>query len=423
MRRVWGVFAGAWCALALAGCNTVDGNQCTVVQNADGSATIECLDGSSATVAGGAAGTNGADGAGCTAEDNGDGTFTLTCGDSEPLIVSEGRQGEDGTSCSVTDNGDGAGTISCDDGTSVVVSDGATGADGTSCTAVDNGDGSSTITCPDGTSLDYATCGGVTGTFSNLTMNGVSGSLAGGDAVSGSSDVTLAFDYELSTPNVCSGCDVRALVVFYSEDLGYFPGADFALNATPNNCDEPGAVSGSVANAVASVPPTSGLYEVRLVVAPSSELDALRAQLPFLYDTSVGDPLGTVEVTQRVCSAGSIFAEEVRFDGVAGRRATVAPGATVELTADFTNVKSSCSGCAEFVAVGIPGQRFGCLSGGTSACPGRFSDDLSFTFTAPAEPGFYPLVFRRGLVFNCTDVSLSNGQVPRRFAVLEVAAP
>ena len=426
MRDVFGAFVGVVCVLALTACNTVDGNQCTVAQNADGSATIECLDGSTARVApgaDGADGANGVDGAGCTAEDNGDGTFTLTCGDSEPLIVSEGSQGEDGASCSVADNGDGTGTITCEDGTTVTVSDGEPGADGTSCSAVDNGDGSSTVTCPDGTSLDYATCDGVTATFSNLTMNGVSGTLAGGDALSGGSAVTLAFDYELATPNVCSGCDMRALVVFHNEGLGYYPGPDFALNARPNNCDEPGTISGSVADAAATVPGVSGFYEVRLMVVPSADLDIVRAQLPFFYDTSIGEPLGTVEVTQQVCSAGRIFAEEVRFDGVPGRRATVAPGASVQLTADFRNVKSSCAGCAEFVRVGFPGQPFGCLSGGTAACPGRLSDDFSFTFTAPTEPGFYPLVFRRGLVFSCSDVNLTTGLVSGRFAVLEVAAP
>lgn len=59
------------------------GDSCSVVDNGDGTGTIECTDGSSARITG----VPGDTGEGCSAEDNGNGTWTLTCGDSDPVIV------------------------------------------------------------------------------------------------------------------------------------------------------------------------------------------------------------------------------------------------------------------------------------------------------------------------------------------------
>jgi len=82
-----------------------DGTSCSVLEE-DGCATIECDDGTSATVCGrdGEDGVDGQDG-----EDGEDGQ--------------DGVDGEDGSSCTVTETDSGA-TISCDDGTTVTINDG-----------------------------------------------------------------------------------------------------------------------------------------------------------------------------------------------------------------------------------------------------------------------------------------------------------
>ena len=76
-------------ALAL-GCSGGTSSRCTVAQNADGSATITCDDGTMATVR------NGMDGAGCTVVDDGMGTKTITCEDGTTVTVTDGMNGNNG---------------------------------------------------------------------------------------------------------------------------------------------------------------------------------------------------------------------------------------------------------------------------------------------------------------------------------------
>jgi OmcA/MtrC family decaheme c-type cytochrome len=77
--------------LSLAGCKGdsgdpgSSGSSCTVTQNGNGTATISCTDGTTATVS------NGTDGSACTAVDNGDGTKTISCEDGTIVTVSDGR--------------------------------------------------------------------------------------------------------------------------------------------------------------------------------------------------------------------------------------------------------------------------------------------------------------------------------------------
>ncbi|MBW2264205.1 MAG: c-type cytochrome [Deltaproteobacteria bacterium] len=69
-----------------AGDDGADGSQgtsCAVTDNGDGTMTIECEDGTTATVSDG---TVGDPGSGCTVVDNGDGTKTITCGTDEVTI-------------------------------------------------------------------------------------------------------------------------------------------------------------------------------------------------------------------------------------------------------------------------------------------------------------------------------------------------
>lgn len=71
-------------------------------------------------------------GSSCTVVDNADGTATITCEDGTTATVDNGMDGMAGTSCTVTDDGMGVKTISCDDGTMVTVTDGTgTGTPGT----------------------------------------------------------------------------------------------------------------------------------------------------------------------------------------------------------------------------------------------------------------------------------------------------
>lgn len=107
--------------LAGAGCRGEDGGSCSVTQNADGSVTIACDDGTSVTVPGP---DDGDDGTSCTVTSNGDGTSTIRCEDGTEVTITSGT---DGSSCTVVDNGDGTKTISCDDGTVVTVNDGEQG--------------------------------------------------------------------------------------------------------------------------------------------------------------------------------------------------------------------------------------------------------------------------------------------------------
>lgn len=85
-----------------------DGSSCSVISNANGSKTILCEDGSTATLN---------DGASCKVADNGNGSYDLTCSGTT-VTVRDGRDGVDGTSCTVSD--DGAGTLTQTCGTSVV---------------------------------------------------------------------------------------------------------------------------------------------------------------------------------------------------------------------------------------------------------------------------------------------------------------
>ncbi len=90
---------------------------CSVANNGDGTKTISCPDGTTATVRDGQAGKS------CTLTDNGDGTKTISC-DGTSFTVSDGQAGK---GCTVTENADGSRTVSCADGTSFTVSDGEPG--------------------------------------------------------------------------------------------------------------------------------------------------------------------------------------------------------------------------------------------------------------------------------------------------------
>jgi OmcA/MtrC family decaheme c-type cytochrome len=66
------------------GNNGTPGTSCAVTDNHDGTSTIHCTDGTSATVSSGSAGT---DGASCTLVNNGNGTRTITCGSDAGVVT------------------------------------------------------------------------------------------------------------------------------------------------------------------------------------------------------------------------------------------------------------------------------------------------------------------------------------------------
>ncbi|MES2643600.1 MAG: hypothetical protein V4850_29210 [Myxococcota bacterium] len=83
-----------WLALfVLTGCGGAAGN-CSVVQNDDGSATVECPDGTSATLTGGEAGTDGAAGTDGTNGTNGTDGTDGTAGTAALLRIDEEAPGE-----------------------------------------------------------------------------------------------------------------------------------------------------------------------------------------------------------------------------------------------------------------------------------------------------------------------------------------
>ena len=175
------------------------GENCTVSKNTTtGVTTITCGD-DVAKVYDGENGAAGKNGDNCSIEDNGDGTATITCGtgtSATTYTVKDGAAGENGAAgkngdnCSIADNGDGTATITCGTGTSAteyVVNDGAKGDVGYSCSAT-SAVGYSIISCQTGVDADenpifkedtvlaagYAKCldaeNAVTGIYNTLTQ-------------------------------------------------------------------------------------------------------------------------------------------------------------------------------------------------------------------------------------------------------------
>ena len=174
------------------------GENCTVSKNTTtGVTTITCGD-DVAKVYDGENGAAGKNGDNCSIADNGDGTATITCGtgtSATTYTVKDGAAGENGAAgkngdnCSIADNGDGTATITCGTGTSAteyVVNDGAKGDVGYSCSAT-SAVGYSIISCQTGVDADenpifkedtvlaagYAKCldaeNAVTGIYNTLT--------------------------------------------------------------------------------------------------------------------------------------------------------------------------------------------------------------------------------------------------------------
>src|SRR6516164_5383271 len=84
------LLAGALAFAPGCGANGTNGTSCTVKDNADGSKTIACTDGSTVTI------TDGKAGGGCSVKENGDGTKTISCADGTKATVRDGDAGASG---------------------------------------------------------------------------------------------------------------------------------------------------------------------------------------------------------------------------------------------------------------------------------------------------------------------------------------
>ena len=116
-----------------------NGDNCSIEDNGDGTATITCGTGASAStyiVKDGAAGANGDN---CSIEDNENGTATITCGTATYTV----KDGLNGDNCTIEDNENGTATITCGTATYTVKN----GLNGDNCTIEDNENGTATITC------------------------------------------------------------------------------------------------------------------------------------------------------------------------------------------------------------------------------------------------------------------------------------
>lgn len=113
--------AGVLGACLVWGCGTKDRTRgCTVTQNEDGSATIRCDDGTTATVAPGEDGEMGEAG-----PNGAPGTQGIPGAPGLPGDVGEmgapGQPGMNGSSCTLVDQGGGALLLGCSDGTSTII--------------------------------------------------------------------------------------------------------------------------------------------------------------------------------------------------------------------------------------------------------------------------------------------------------------
>ncbi len=146
MKSVIGLFIFLLVAIT-SGCGAQDGGNCSVTDNGDGTSTILCEDGTSATIHNGQDGT---DGNTCTVTSNGDGTKTISCEDGTSITLSDGANGTNGANGNDGNDGaDGKDGVNGNDGT-----DGKNGTNG--CTIKDNQNGTITITCADGTEVTVA---------------------------------------------------------------------------------------------------------------------------------------------------------------------------------------------------------------------------------------------------------------------------
>jgi OmcA/MtrC family decaheme c-type cytochrome len=210
--RITRLLLVAGLAAALSACTGsagTDGTSCSVTNNADGTATITCTDGTSVTVANGH---DGSDGASCTVEDNGDGTSTISCDDGTSVTVTNGQNGG---SCTVVSNPDGSSTIKCDDGSTVTVSNGSDGQNGSNFRVTDlhGTDYLSSLDAAAGKYMVVATITGATADAAGKVTVDFSVATDKGDPVANIPSINADVD-KLVVTNVASGANLTNWVPY-----------------------------------------------------------------------------------------------------------------------------------------------------------------------------------------------------------------
>ncbi len=101
-------------------------------------------------------------------------------------------------------------------------------------------------------------------------------------------------------------------------------------------------------------------------------------------------------------TVGYTTLSNIELNGVPGTVLTVAPGADVSISADWSDVGNPCGTCIIFLVVGWAGQTFaGCIEKGDLAetgVPGSGAVDLG---DAPTSPGTYDIVADYEEVYSC----------------------
>lgn len=425
----------------LTSCNIGDpASACSVEQNVDGSATVSCEDGTSATIKG----THGTDGASCTSTKNTDGSLTIACPGSEPLVL------KDGNSCTVADDGQGQKTITCTDGTTASIHDAQTA----SCTVSDDGQGQKTITCSDGTSStvqdggpsllcthtkndDYTKlsvcqtlchahtvecalmCREDMLNISEPQLKSMDDAhLAEQSALQPQSKLKVSLKYQAGASLLAQeGDKFWGVIAYHNKDL-HIQVHTACIEFESNLCGTQ-SMDSVVAHEV-STPVSPALYDVRLHTGYGPDCASTLAQVRQETNIYAGIHLGSITVEPRAqCAVGMSDVTHIKINGQDTRRLKVKVNETVTLDATYHMAKTSCSGCVEFTRIGIPGQNLSCPGGTPKTCNNPTVQEHTSTFTI-STPGIYPVRIKRGQVFKCEDIRNVAGSDRSTFAVIEV---
>ena len=113
-------------------------------------------------------------------------------------------------------------------------------------------------------------------------------------------------------------------------------------------------------------------------------------------------PNDAMSDTVKEFSGRTVTFENLTINQIDTNVATVAPGANINVAVDWRSEYTStyCPGCVQQFYIGVKDQSIDCMySGGTSF---NVSGSGALSFTAPTEPGVYPIHADSSLQFSCT---------------------
>ena len=107
---------------------------------------------------------------------------------------------------------------------------------------------------------------------------------------------------------------------------------------------------------------------------------------------------------------GATTLSNIQLNGVPGTVLTVAPGANVTISANWSDSNSGCPGCIDFLTVGWPGQNFaGCIE--NSGGDGASGSGAVYLGPAPTAGGTYDIVADFEEVYYCGEYWNNGGSV------------